>query len=144
MQGYWRDAVLTARTFRRAPDTGERILYSGDYFCRDGDGFLYFVGRKDDIIKTRGERVSPKEIETLLCSMPGVLEAAVVPVPDEILGQAIKAFIVAMPEVELSLQQVMKYCTASMEPALVPKYIVFLDELPKTANGKVDKSLLQS
>ena len=91
MQGYWKDPELTAKYYRPGRFPGERLLYSGDYFRRDEEGYLYFLGRKDDMIKSRGERISPKEIENVLCQIPGVIEAAVIGVPDEIAGQAIKA-----------------------------------------------------
>ena len=75
---------------RPGPYPWEKVLYTGDLFRTDEDGFLYFVGRKDDIIKTRGEKVAPKEVENVLHSHPGVAEAAVIGVPDPILGQAIR------------------------------------------------------
>ena len=70
------------------------MLYTGDYCKMDEEGYLYFVGRMDDIIKSRGEKVAPKEVENMLMNIPGVKEAAVIGVPDEILGQAVKAFVV--------------------------------------------------
>ena len=94
MQGYWNAPEATARTYRPGKYRSEALLYTGDLFKMDEEGFLYFVARKDDMIKTKGERVSPKEIESALCEMDGVIEAAVIGVPDDIFGQAIKAFIV--------------------------------------------------
>ncbi|MHC4519876.1 MAG: class I adenylate-forming enzyme family protein, partial [Planctomycetota bacterium] len=94
MQGYWRDPGMTAKAYRAGAYPASRWLYSGDYFRMDDEGFLYFLGRKDDMIKTRGERVSPKEVENAICELDDVAEAAVVPVPDDILGQAIKVFVV--------------------------------------------------
>ena len=143
MQGYWRSPELTEKTFRRGGYPGERLLYSGDLFKKDKDGFLYFVGRKDDLIKTRGERVSPKEIENVLCNIPGVLEVAVVGVPDEILGQAIKAFVVRDPAIPITEKEILKYCAHHLEAFMVPKYIEFLTELPRSPNGKIDKKALQ-
>ena len=83
MQGYWNAPEETARVYRPGRYRGESLLYSGDLFKKDDEGFLYFVARKDDLIKTKGERVSPKEIENALCEMEGVAEAAVIGVPDE-------------------------------------------------------------
>jgi len=93
MAGYWNDAELTARTYRpgKPPCQHERWLYSGDYFKQDSEGYLYFLGRMDDMIKTRGERVSPKEIENILLRLEGIAEAAVIGIPDPILGQVPKA-----------------------------------------------------
>jgi amino acid adenylation domain-containing protein len=143
MQGYWGDPELTARTYRIRPGTSEVHMYSGDYFKRDEEGFLYFLGRKDDMIKTRGERVSPKEVENILCELPGVLEAAVIGVPDETLGRAVKAFVVAMPGRALTEKDVLRHCAAHMEVFMVPKHVEFMDSLPKTANGKTDKKALK-
>ena len=94
MKGYWEKPEATAKKLRPGPLPGEQVLYTGD-FCRlDEEGYLYFVGRMDDIIKSRGEKVAPKEVENALMNIPGVKEAAVIGVPDEILGQAVKAFVV--------------------------------------------------
>ena len=143
MAGYWRDPELTAKTYRTDPETGTRRLYSGDYFKEDSEGYLYFLGRKDDMIKTRGERVSPKEIENSLSQMPAVAEIAVIGVPDETLGQAPKAFIVKDRTGTITETDVMKYAAANMESFMVPKYVEFLDSLPKTPNGKIDKKELK-
>jgi long-chain acyl-CoA synthetase len=144
MAGYWNDPDLTAKTYRTGRYPGEKILYTGDYFCRDDDGFLYFLGRKDDMIKSRGERISAKEVENVLCALDGVAEAFVIGVPDEILGQAVKAFIVTAPGCELSEKDVLRFCAAKMESFLVPKYVEFVQELPKTPNGKIDKKQLKN
>jgi len=142
MQGYWNAPEETARTFRPGRYRGETLLYSGDLFRRDKQGFLYFVARKDDLIKTKGERVSPKEIENVLCEMEGVVEAAVIGVPDEIFGQAIKAFIVKDKKSELTEEKVLRYCMKELEPFMVPKYTEFRDSLPKSPSGKIDKKNL--
>jgi amino acid adenylation domain-containing protein len=144
MQGYWRDPVLTARVYRPGQYPGERLLYSGDLFKKDEEGFLYFVGRKDDLIKTKGERVSPREIENVLCAMPGVLEAAVIGIDDEILGQAIKTFVVPAPSSSLSTKEIMKHCASNLESFMIPKEIEMMKDLPRTPNGKIDKKALHS
>ena len=144
MQGYWKDPKMTAKTYRDGQYPSGRILYSGDYFRRDEQGYLYFLGRKDDMIKSKGERISPKEVENNISAMEGVAEVAVLGLPDEIFGQAIKAYIVPAPDVELAEKQVLKYCAANMETFMVPKYIEFMDSLPKTPNGKIDKKQLKS
>lgn len=143
MQGYWKDPQITARTYRDGQYPSGRILHSGDYFRKDEQGYLYFLGRKDDMIKSKGERISAKEVENNISAMEGVAEVAVVGLPDEIFGQAIKACIVPAPNVELLDKQVLKYCAANMETFMVPKYIEFMDSLPKTPNGKIDKKLLK-
>lgn len=143
MPGYWKDPELTARVFRPGPQPGQVHLYTGDLFKRDSDGFLYFVSRKDDMIKCRGERVSPLEVENILLRMEGVEETAVVGVPDEIFGQAVKSFIIKSDSSEITEQDVLRFCNETMENYMIPKYIVFLDEMPKTPNGKVDKKQLE-
>ena len=142
MQGYWKDPELTARTYRPGRYPSERVLYSGDYFRKDEEGYLYFLGRKDDMIKSRGERISAKELENLLHSMDGVGEAAVIGVPDEILGQAIKVFVVPKAGAQISEREVAKYCTENAEAFMVPKYVEIVDGLPRTHHGKIDKKVL--
>jgi len=142
MRGYWEDPEATAQRYRPGPLPGERVCYTGDLFRMDEEGYLYFVGRKDDIIKSRGEKVSPKEVENVLYALPGVVEAAVVGVPDPILGQAIKAFVV--PDgVELTEAQVLAHCRAHLEDLMVPKYVEIRDALPKTTSGKIKKTGLK-
>jgi amino acid adenylation domain-containing protein len=142
MQGYWRSPEESAKRFRPGRYRGDVRLYSGDLFRRDEEGFLYFVGRRDDMIKTKGERVSPKEIENVICELNGVAEAAVIGVPDEILGQAVKAFIVLSANTALPEKEILSYCKNNLEPFMVPKYIEFRSALPKTSTGKIDKKPL--
>lgn len=144
MQGYWKDQELTDETYKRGRYRADQILYSGDYFRRDKQGYLYFLGRKDDMIKSKGERVSPKEIENIIYGLEGVHEVAVIGVPDEILGQAIAAFIVIAKRAQITERQIRRYCAERMEGFMLPQYIHFVSELPKTPNGKVDKKRLAS
>jgi acyl-coenzyme A synthetase/AMP-(fatty) acid ligase len=142
MRGYWNAPELTAKYYRPGRFPGEILLYSGDYFRQDSEGFLYFIGRKDEMIKSKGERLSAKEIENVICEMDGVAETAVIGVPDEILGQAVKAFITIDGSSIISQNDVLKYCKENLEPFAIPKYIEFVEELPKTAHGKIDKKAL--
>lgn len=144
MQGYWRSPDLTEKTYRTGRHPHERFLYSGDYFKADEDGFLYFVSRKDGMIKSKGERISPKEVENNITAFDGVAEAAVIGIDDEILGQAIKAFIVLTPGAKLNEKQLLRLCSDNMETFAVPKYIEFIESLPKTPNGKIDKKKLKN
>ena len=144
MQGYWDNPVATARALRPGPLPGEKVLYTGDVFRSDEEGFLYFVGRKDDIIKTRGEKVSPKEIENVLYGIPGICEAAVIGVPDAILGLAVKAVIALAPESRLSAQDVIRHCARHLEDFMVPKLIEFREALPKTETGKISRHLVEA
>ena len=144
MRGYWNATELTEIVYKPGKIQGERLLYTGDLFRQDEDGFLYFLGRKDDMIKSKGERISPKEIENILCSIPGVAETAVIGVPNEILGQAIKAFIVKKDGIEIDTNVILQYCSQNMESFMIPKYVEFINELPKSPNGKVDKKVLKA
>ncbi len=143
MRGYWEDPATTEKVLKPGPLPGERVLYTGDLFRADEEGFLYFVGRKDDMIKTRGERVSPKEVENALYSVEGVAEAAVIPVPDEILGQAIKAFIVCKQGYALGEKDLLLHCKKTLEEFAVPKYFDFRVSLPQNVSGKIDKLTLK-
>jgi acyl-coenzyme A synthetase/AMP-(fatty) acid ligase len=136
MRGYWMAPELTAQRFRPGPLSGERLCYSGDLFRTDEEGFFYFVSRKDDIIKCRGEKVAPREIENVLYAIPGVQDAAVIGIPDPILGQAIKAFIVA-PGGDLTEAAVISHCKARLEDFMVPRRVEFRAELPKAGAGKI-------
>ncbi|MDY0165091.1 MAG: AMP-binding protein [Thermoguttaceae bacterium] len=142
MAGYWENPEATDRVLRPGPVPGERMLYTGDLFRTDDDGYLYFVGRKDDIIKSRGEKVSPREVENALCTHPGVAEAAVLGMPDPILGQAIAAFVALRPGCEATERELLRHCAARLEDFMVPKAVTLCDALPKTANQKIDKRAL--
>lgn len=141
MQGYWRNEAATTQMLRPGPDTPwEKRLHTGDLFRTDFDGFLFFVGRKDDIIKTRGEKVAPKEVEAVLHAHPGIAEAVVAGVTDPVLGQAIAALVVRSNPA-LSARDITRHCAAHLEDFMVPKLITFRDELPKTDTGKVSRRL---
>ena len=143
MRGYWNAPEETARAYRRGRHMGDILLYTGDFFHRDEEGYLYFVGRKDGMIKTRGERVSPKEVENALCELDEIAEAAVVGVPEEILGSVIKAIIVPRPGASLDERSVLAYCRKRLEPFMVPAIVEFRKLLPKTTSGKTDTKALQ-
>jgi len=142
MLGYWNQPEKTAHMLKSGSLPGERLLCTHDLFTVDEDGYLYFIGRTDDIIKSRGEKISPIEIETVLYGILGIREAAVLGVPDPLLGQAVKAFVSLMEGCALSEGQIKKLCGDKLETFMVPKYVTFLPELPKSANGKTDKKAL--
>lgn len=144
MRGYWNSTELTEKVYRKGKLQGETLLFTGDLFRMDEEGYLYFLGRKDDMIKSKGERISPKEIENILCSIDGVAEAAVIGVPDDVLGQAIKAYIVKLNGQYIDSNTILQFCSENMETFMVPKYVEFLNELPKSPNGKVDKKILKA
>lgn len=144
MKGYWENPEATDKALRPGPFAWEKVLYTGDFFRADEDGFLYFVGRKDDIIKTRGEKVAPKEVENVLYALAGITEAVVVGVPDPILGHAVKAIVAVSPEARLKEQDIIRHCARHLEDFMVPKRIEFRDALPKTESGKISRRLIEA
>ncbi|WP_417392085.1 class I adenylate-forming enzyme family protein [Gimesia sp.] len=142
MLGYWEAPERTAERLKPGELPGEMYLYTGDLFRMDKEGYLYFVGRRDDIIKSRGEKVSPKEVENVLFAHPAISEAAIVGDPDPVLGQSIRAIVTVMPEQELTEKEVIAYCRKHLEDFMVPQKVEFREELPKSPNGKVDKKQL--
>lgn len=142
MMGYWNLPAETEHMLKPGKYPGERVLCTHDFFREDDEGFLYFMGRSDDIIKSRGEKVSPVEVENALSTVPGVKEVAVIGVPDELLGQAVRAYVVLDPSVEFTEQAFKRQASSRLENFMVPRDVVFVDDLPKTATGKVRKKSL--
>ncbi len=142
MQGYWGDPELTAERLRPGRWPWERVLATGDLFRTDDEGYLYFVGRRDDLIKSRGEKVVPKEVEDVLHAAEGVRDAAVVGVPDRLLGSAVHAHVSPRPGAELDPVALRRHCAERLEDHKVPQLVVVHDELPRTPNGKIDKRTL--
>jgi long-chain acyl-CoA synthetase len=140
MKGYWGDEAATNRALKVGAYPWEKVLHTGDLFRADEDGFLYFVGRKDDIIKTRGEKVSPKEVENVLYELAGIREACVIGVPDAILGQAVKAIVAA--DDGISEADVIRHCRSRLEDFMVPTMVEFRGQLPKSENGKIARKEL--
>jgi len=133
-QGYYREPGLTARLWH------DGIYYTGDMAWRDEDGYYWFVGRADDLIKSSGYRIGPFEVESALVEHPAVLECAVTSVPDPVRGQIVKASVVlakgyvSCKELIKELQEHVKKVTA---PYKYPRIIEFVNELPKTISGKI-------
>lgn len=137
MRGYWGLPEETDRVLKPGPVPGEKVLCTGDLFRMDEEGYLYFVGRGDDVIKTKGEKVSPREVEEVLYGLEAVAEAVVIGVPDEILGQALKAIITVRNGARLAEQDVLLHCARRLEDFMVPKFVEFRDTLPRSPNGKI-------
>lgn len=144
MKGYWKLPQETDRALRPGPNPGEQVLYSGDLFRMDEEGFLYFLGRKDDIIKTSGHMVSPKEVENVLCEMEDIVEAAVIGMDDDILGRSIAAFVNISRGSTVTEKDILAFCAVRLESFAVPKRVVLLDALPKSSNGKIIKQQLSA
>jgi acyl-CoA synthetase (AMP-forming)/AMP-acid ligase II len=143
MAGYWNNEELSNEMLVPGFLPGERILNAHDLFKMDEEGFLYFQGRSDDIIKTRGEKVSPIEVENTIYQLSGIKEVAVIGHPDVLLGESIIAFITIHEQVHFSEKEILQHCIKSLEAFMVPQKIVFVPEMPKSSNGKIDKSALK-
>lgn len=139
MLGYWNKPELSEAVLIEGKLPGEKILSTQDWFKMDADGDLYFQGRSDDIIKTRGEKVSPVEVENVLHGIKGILEAAVIGVEDDIFGQAIKCFVVLEKDKNITILDIKKTCVKKLENFMVPKYYEICDSLAKTNTGKISK-----
>lgn len=142
MRGYWNLPEKSAEALVPGSLPGERLLNSGDLFRRDSDGDLYFVGRSDEIIKSRGEKVSPAEVENAIYSVPGVQDVIVGGVPDPLLGEAVCAFVVPRAGIDLSVLQIKRACSDRLENFQVPKHVLIVSKLPRTANGKLSRKLI--
>jgi long-chain acyl-CoA synthetase len=139
MQGYWRDQEATAARLREGSSPDERVMATNDLFRADEQGFLYFVSRRDDIIKSRGEKVPPRDVEEVLYGDPGVKEAAVVGVSDRLLGEAVHAHVAAREGHDLDPMALKRLCAEHLEDYMVPQQVVIHDELPRNTNGKIDR-----
>lgn len=143
MDGYWNAPADTARVLRPGQIPGERVLHTGDIFRIDDDGFLYFQHRLDDVIKSRGQKVSPREVEDVLHGAPGVSEALVVGVPDELLGEAVKGFVTLAPGASTTEQAILSHCAVHLEDFMMPRAVEIVDELPHNGSGKLARRTLQ-
>jgi len=147
--GYWNRPEDTARALRPNPllppemGDGEKVCYSGDLVKMDEDGFLYFIGRRDTMIKSSGFRISPTEIEEVLFQTGKLRGEAVIGIPDDVLGQVIKAFVIAKDGTPIDTVALLAVCAEKMPRYMVPKFIEILTELPKTSSGKVDYPALR-
>ncbi len=137
MLGYWNDPEETGRVL------GPHGLRTGDLARRDHEGYLYIVGRKKEMIKSGAHRISPKEIEEHLAEHPDVLESAVIGVPDELLGEAIVAFVVLVEGSDLDERGAQRFLMEHVAEYKVPRYVRIVSELPKNESGKVQKRTLK-
>jgi long-chain acyl-CoA synthetase len=143
MRGYWQRPDDTAKALRDGDIPGEKVLFTGDLFWKDEEEDLYFVGRRDDVFKCRGEKVSPREVEACLYELDSVAEVAVVGVPHPIDGMAIKAHVVPRDGHFISEELLRKQCLRRLEPLLVPRFFELRTNLPKTDSGKIMTTVLR-
>ncbi len=138
MQGYYRDPEQTAAAFR------DGWFLTGDLGYRDAEGYFWFVARKKDIIRKRGENISGAELDRVIGGHPGVLEAAAIPVPSELGEDDILVAVVARPGASVTAAEVAAWCRERLAPIKVPRYVAFVEALPKTPTHRVEKYKLRS
>jgi acyl-CoA ligase (AMP-forming) (exosortase A-associated) len=146
--GYWNDPIKTAERFKPAPNQNpalpltEIAVWSGDTVTRDEDGYLYFIGRQDDMIKTSGYRVSPTEIEEVIYSSGVVKEAAAIGIEHDSLGQVVLVVISLEKPDDYDEAVLIKHCQAQLPNFMHPAKIIVTPSLPKNPNGKIDRKAL--
>ena len=140
MQGYWNDPEGTAKALIPGRYPWEKVLRTRDLFTMDDEGYFHFVARSDELIKSRGEKVSPIEVEDVIYTLEGVQEVRVIGVPDPVLGQAIRAEIVLKDGRSLEQQEVKAHCRRFLEDFKVPQVVAFVTSLPKTQGGKIKRT----
>lgn len=138
-KGYYRNAELTNEAWH------DNIYYTGDVAWRDEDGYFWFVGRADDVIKSSGYRIGPFEVESALMTHPAVVECAITGVPDEIRGQVVKATIILAKDYKdkagkTLIKEIQEHVKSVTAPYKYPRIIEFVDELPKTISGKIRRT----
>jgi len=142
-----RSPVMLKSYFKEPEKTKEAIrdgwFYTGDYVYKDEDGYYFFVSRKKDIIRRKGENISPAEIEACINTNPRVLEAAVIAVPSELGEDEVMACVVLKPDQSMKPEEIIDWCTTSLAAFKVPRYIQFRKDLPKTATERVQKHVLR-
>jgi crotonobetaine/carnitine-CoA ligase len=138
MLGYFRDPEQTRASFR------DGWFMTGDLVTRDADGYYFFVSRKKDIIRRRGENIAGAEIDRVVQSHPGVFEVAAVPVPSELGEDEILVAIVPKPGATLTPGEIAQWCAERLAAMKVPRFVLFVDELPHTPTHKVAKHVLKA
>jgi len=142
MRGYWNKPEETAKYLKYRNDEKGICLYTGDIFRQDKEGYLYFVGRRDDMIKSHGQKVSLVEVENILSGISWVDELAAVGISDEISGQSYYLFIATDTSPDRK-KEIYRYCKANLDRHMLPKKIIMITEIPKNSNGKIDKVKLR-
>jgi len=150
--GYWQNSAASKQRFKAAPAQAKNVnstklaVYSGDFVKRDQDGFLYFISRQDEMIKTSGYRVSPNEVEEVILTNKFIHQTCVIGITHAELGQAILAFVILKDNdkntVELE-KLLLTHCRTILANYMMPQKIIFLSDLPYNANGKVDRQQLK-
>ncbi len=148
-QGYWGDPELTSIRFRPNPlqpkevPNREMVVFSGDYVRIDESGFLYFIGRKDEMIKSAGYRISPTEIEEVIYKSKKVKDAVVLGIPDETLGHKIRAVLSLTDNSSFTLEDLQLFCKSHLPLYMIPQELDIRNEIPRNSNGKLDRALIK-
>jgi len=147
--GYWNRPEETARVLRPNPLVRDHegvdvVCYSGDLVRMDEEGYFYFVGRNDAMIKSSGYRISPSEVEEVLMATGKLACVAVIGLPDPAIGQRVHAVAVAAPGVANERDAILAHCAAQLPAHMIPRDVEYVDELPRSPNGKVDYKLLKA
>jgi long-chain acyl-CoA synthetase len=143
MAGYWNRPDATERVLQPSPTAGEMELRTGDLFRTDADGFLYFVERLDDIIKSGGEKVAPRRVEQVIAELPAVADVSVFGVPDDVLGEIVAAVVTPADGAALTREDVQRHCARRLDAHQIPKIVTVRDRLPTTLTGKVSRRALK-
>jgi crotonobetaine/carnitine-CoA ligase len=141
MRGYLKNPEATSRTLQNRADG--TWLFSGDTVGADAEGFLYFVDRGKDLIKRAGENISSTEVETTILDCPGVLDVCVVGVPDPMRDEALVAVVVRKPGTTVTAEEIRAFCAERLAAFKVPERVEFVDALPRTSVGKIQKNLVR-
>jgi acyl-CoA synthetase (AMP-forming)/AMP-acid ligase II len=137
MKGYWKKPQETAETIVNG------WLHTRDMGTIDEDGYIYIVDRKSDMIISGGFNIYPREVEEVILTHPAVSEVAVIPVPDDTWGEAVKAIIVLKPGARINEEEIINFCKENLASYKKPKDVEFIKEIPKTAYNKVDRKALK-
>jgi acyl-CoA synthetase (AMP-forming)/AMP-acid ligase II len=137
MKEYWKLPEATAEAFKNG------WFHTGDMALKDEDGFVYIVDRKSDMIISGGFNIYPREVEEALMTHPGVVNAAVVGVPDEVWGEAVKAFVMLKPGATLDEKELIEHCRSRIAGYKKPKSVELVSELPINAYGKIMRRQLK-
>ena len=149
-KGYWGDPEKSMKRFRRNPLQSDKqvideiVAYSGDFVKEDDNGLLYFIGRKDEMIKCAGNRISPNEVEEIIYESRLVSTIIAFGVPDEILGQTIAIVVVAIDQNDHIKESILQFCRKNMPHFMVPSHIFTWEAIPLTSNGKPDRTKIKA
>jgi long-chain acyl-CoA synthetase len=137
MKGYWRMPQATEEALK------DGYMHTGDLATMDENGYLYLVGRKKDVIVSGGKTIYPTEVEEVIYQHPAIVEAALIGVPDEKLGEALKAIVVIRKGEKVTADDILEFCQQRLPDYASPKSVALMEKLPRNPAGKVMRKALQ-